>query len=127
MIVENSFSRVRPTLALSAKDEKKPVPAELLHLGYNEAIFRVRAADSGFLVVNEQFHPSWRAWVDGEPQPVFRANFRFRAVPLEAGLHDVRLRYTPAWLPVALTFYVVGFVVALLGIIGRPRIRGRGA
>lgn len=59
----------------------------------------VRASAPGVLVMSEVWYPGWRAWVDGEPAPVARADFLLRAVPIsDAGRHTVRLAYAPAWL-----------------------------
>ena len=39
--------------------------------------------------------PGWKARVDGQPQPIFRANFHFRGVFLEPGRHKVVFTYQP--------------------------------
>jgi len=46
-------------------------------------------------VLNDTFAPGWRADVDGEPAPVFRANALVRAVPVDAGRHRVEFAYAP--------------------------------
>jgi hypothetical protein len=50
---------------------------------------------SGHVVVLDTFDPGWRATVDGRPAPVLAANTVFRAVPVPAGRHRVRLVYRP--------------------------------
>lgn len=60
----------------------------------------VSARGPSFLVVTEGYDPGWRAWVDGEPAAVRRANAIFRAVAVPAGEHVVEMRYRPrpvAW------------------------------
>lgn len=58
----------------------------------------VQASAPGLLVISEVWYPGWRAWVDGEPAPVIRADFVLRAVPIaESGRHTVRLVYAPTW------------------------------
>ena len=42
--------------------------------------------------VSEGYHPWWRALVDGEPAPVWRAALAHLAVPVAAGRHEVELR-----------------------------------
>jgi len=51
-------------------------------------------ADAPALLVAAQmdYHP-WRAYVDGQPTPVLRANYGFQALEVPAGSHDVRLVY----------------------------------
>jgi hypothetical protein len=48
-----------------------------------------------YLVIADNYYPGWRAEVDGQPAPVERANYAFRAVPLPPGSHTVRLVFDP--------------------------------
>jgi hypothetical protein len=56
----------------------------------------VDVARPGFFVLTDTHEPGWRARLDGEPAPVLRANWTFRAVAVPAGRHVVELRYEPA-------------------------------
>lgn len=56
---------------------------------------QVEVASAGVLVIADTWYPGWKAAVDGEPAPVLRANYAFRAVALGPGLHEVELRYAP--------------------------------
>lgn len=47
----------------------------------------------GLLVMSEAYYPAWRAYVDGEPVPLYVADHVLRAVPVPAGKHSVELRY----------------------------------
>ena len=47
------------------------------------------------LVLSEVYYPGWQAIVDGQPNPILRANWAFRAVALEAGRHEIDLRFRP--------------------------------
>ncbi len=49
----------------------------------------------GILVVSESYYPGWRAWVDGSPAEILRADYLLRAVELDAGAHHVRFEYRP--------------------------------
>ncbi len=53
------------------------------------------AAADAYLVLSEVYYPGWTATVDGQPAPIERANFAFRAVPLPPGSHQVELRFAP--------------------------------
>ena len=48
---------------------------------------------SGLLVLSEVYYPAWKAYVDGERVPLYRADYLLRAVPVPAGEHTVELRY----------------------------------
>ena len=53
----------------------------------------VKAGGPRLLVISENYHPFWHAWVDGEERPLLRANYAWKAVALPAGEHRVVLRY----------------------------------
>jgi hypothetical protein len=84
--VESQSERVEPSL---------PVEVEVASVSPRELTLAVSTPRTAVLVLTDLFWPGWRAWVDGLPQPIYRANFLFRAVAVEAGVHEVRLRYEP--------------------------------
>jgi uncharacterized membrane protein YfhO len=47
----------------------------------------------GLLMLGEVYYPAWKAYVDGEPAPLYRADHLFRAVPIPEGEHTIELRY----------------------------------
>jgi uncharacterized membrane protein YfhO len=49
----------------------------------------------GWLVLGEWYYPGWQAWANGREQPIYRADYGLRAIPLAAGIHEVMLRYRP--------------------------------
>ena len=53
------------------------------------------AAENATLLLTDTYYPGWNAYVDGEPAPLWRGNYLFRAVPVPAGVHVVELRYEP--------------------------------
>jgi hypothetical protein len=48
-----------------------------------------------FLVLNEMYHPSWSAWVDGQPTHIYPTNLVMRGILVPAGATTVELRYIP--------------------------------
>lgn len=53
------------------------------------------APSGGFVVLNDVWHPWWRASVDGKPADVLKANVLFRAVAVPPGKHIVRFTFEP--------------------------------
>jgi hypothetical protein len=53
------------------------------------------APKSGILVLNDVWHPWWRASVDGRPVEILKANVLFRAVVVPPGKHAVRFTFHP--------------------------------
>ncbi|MCY3764242.1 MAG: hypothetical protein OXH06_02305 [Gemmatimonadetes bacterium] len=53
----------------------------------------VKAGGPRLLVISENYHPFWHAWVDGEERPLFRVNYAWKAVVVPGGEHRVVLRF----------------------------------
>ncbi|MDP9486376.1 MAG: YfhO family protein, partial [Actinomycetota bacterium] len=81
---------------------------------------------AGLLVLGEVYYPAWRAYVDGEPAPLYRADGLLRAVALPAGEHTVELRYESRTLRVgtAVSLVTCSTLVALGVFAGARRRRG---
>jgi hypothetical protein len=80
---------------------------------------------SGYLVVRDSYARGWRAWVDGVPAPVLRANGKHRAVPIPAGKHEVMLRYGAPGFAAGLAVSLASLVAAAL-LWGAGGREGRG-
>jgi hypothetical protein len=77
-----------------------PPPGErnLYYLGYAPEAYTIVAVTPGpaWVVFSEVFYPGWRAAVNGDEVPIWRANFAFRAVYLDApGTHIIDMRFEP--------------------------------
>jgi uncharacterized membrane protein YfhO len=66
------------------------------------------------LVVADNWYPAWHATVDGKETPILRAYHTLRAVPVEAGTHEVEMVYRAA----IVTRSLWVSVVVLLGLLG---------
>jgi hypothetical protein len=71
----------------------------------------VEAKEVSFLVLSDTYFPGWRAYLDGKPVKIFRANYNFRAVSIPPGKHEVKFVYHPMSVK-------LGVLVTSLGIIG---------
>ncbi len=60
-----------------------------------EIVIETDAPGSAMLVLNDVWHPWWRATVDGAPAEILRANLLFRAVAVPPGKHIVRFTFHP--------------------------------
>jgi hypothetical protein len=55
----------------------------------------VEAAQAGFVVLHDVWHPWWTADVDGVAAPILKANVLFRAVYVPAGRHRLTFAFHP--------------------------------
>lgn len=76
----------------------------------NRVTIGVETDQPGYLVLSDAYYPGWRAEVDGQPEPIRRANYAFRAVYVPAGQHTVQFVFDP---PV----WKLGLVVTLLTLV----------
>jgi hypothetical protein len=58
-------------------------------------VIAVHQERPGILVVSDVYYPGWNAYVDGNPAPLFPADYAFRGVYLEPGDHTVTMTYEP--------------------------------
>jgi hypothetical protein len=89
----------------------------------NGATIRASLDVPGYLVLADTWYPGWQATVDGERVELLRANYAFRAVPLDAGDHVVEMLYRP--LPVRLGVVVSLGILAIGVAVGWVSLRWR--
>jgi hypothetical protein len=94
----------------------------ILRSDVDEIELAVEMGDEGFVVLSNQYHPGWRAYVDGRDERIYRANYILMAVPLAEGSHTVKFVYQPAMHQINL---LVRFIVPL-GLVGVLLYRKRG-
>lgn len=75
-------------------DESQPT------LGFTEytdthITIEINTDDEAYLILNDAYYPGWKARVNGELVPVYRANVMFRAVPIPAGDSEVVFYFEP--------------------------------
>jgi hypothetical protein len=68
---------------------------KLKRYGNTEVEIEVESAQAGFVVLNDIWHPWWRAELDGTEVEILKANVLFRAVKVPAGKHKVRFVFRP--------------------------------
>lgn len=69
---------------------------EVLAYRANSIGLRVVNPAAAILVTSESWYPGWKVYVDGEQRKILKANYAFKAVALEPGVHEVVFRYSPA-------------------------------
>jgi len=87
--------------ALSPTTSAPAGTARLVRYANTEIVVEVDAPSGGILVLNDVWHPWWRATVDGVETEILRANVIFRAAAVPPGKHSVRFTFEPlrgAWL-----------------------------
>ena len=78
------------------------------------------------VILSDIWDPGWTATVDGQGAQIYRADFMFRGVVVDAGEHEIVLRYPATKVKQTLLFYLIPLLAfGLLGIIAtRNRFAG---
>jgi hypothetical protein len=73
-------------------------PGKVQLTSYGTTLVRIHAESpaGGWVVLNDLWHPWWRAEVDGVGAPILQANVLFRAVWTPPGRHEIRFVFDPA-------------------------------
>jgi hypothetical protein len=106
-----------------------PYPPSLIPLSpeYSPNAVKIEVAldRDGYLVLSDTYYPGWRAYVDGEERETLRANYAFRAVPLESGQHTVFFKYDPLSFKTGLVISLAtwGAIILGLAVLGLQRHR----
>ena len=118
---QNKGVRGGPPLQRTNVVREPPVPAygrqglsqkvEIISESNNGLDLQVKAAENELLVLSDTYYPGWKAFVDGEETKIYRADYTFRAIPLNAGEHRVEFVYDPI-------SFKLGTGVTVLGILG---------
>jgi len=77
-----------------------PGSARLARYANTEVIVETDTPADALLLLNDVWHPWWRATVDGAATNILRADVIFRAVAVPPGQHVVRFTFEPlrgAW------------------------------
>lgn len=80
----------------ASSDQDDFRPASVREYLPNRVALEVERGGAGFLVLTDIWFPGWTCTVDGQPAPIYRANFLFRAVKLPAGAREVVFTFAPA-------------------------------
>ena len=74
-------------------------------------VARVRTAQPGIILLADTWYPGWKARVDGQSTPLYRADYILKAIYVPAGDHEIQFYFAPP------TFRI-GAAISLLTILG---------
>ncbi len=91
-----------------------------LERGANAQRLKVSTDRPALLVVLDNYYKAWHVHVDDEDAPLLRANYTFRAIPIPAGQHEVRMSYEAGYLHDPAMASAVTLIVLMLLAFGSP-------
>jgi hypothetical protein len=87
---------------------------------------KAETGDNGLLVLGEIWYPGWEAEVDGRPAEVLRVDGGLRGVAVEAGSHEIVIRFVSPPFRRGMAISLVALVLCLAGIVVPRRYSTRG-
>ena len=81
----------------------------------NHVTVKTSQEGNGFLVLMDSYFPGWTVKVDGQKQPILRANHFYRAVQLGPGQHTLEFDYFPEGMKTGLVVSVLCLFLIVLG------------
>ncbi len=117
----------RPTPDLGRPEDPSADHARVTDYEADRIGLKTTTEARGLLVLSEPYYPAWKAYVDGEPAPVYVADHALRAVPVPAGEHTVELRYESWSLRIGLAVSLVSFLALTALAVAEARGRRKGA
>lgn len=82
------------SIDINLEDEGKN---QVLFTSYkgNEFVLKASLEKGGFLFLSEIHYPGWKAFVDSRERKIYRANYLFRSIYLDKGVHTIRFVFSP--------------------------------
>ena len=84
-----------PPPRLPASSSQPTSTLSILQYDLHTITLAVATDQPGYLVLPDAYYPGWQATVDGQPEPIRRANYAFRTVYVPAGQHTVQFVFDP--------------------------------
>jgi hypothetical protein len=93
------------------------------HFGFQSVDADIEADGTSVVVMSQTYYHNWRAYVDGQPAPLLRANHAFQAVQVPAGPHHVRQIYKDSAFRAGAAVSLAAWPCCLLALFIFPRGR----
>jgi hypothetical protein len=104
LVVLEFMSQERPP---ALEYEAGPAQIVVIETGLNDVTLKATLAQPGFVVLADAYYPGWQATIDGQPEPLYRANSVTRATYVPQGEHIIQYQFRPA------DFYVGSIISGL--------------
>jgi hypothetical protein len=83
-----------------------------------QIVLQTYASSSALLVLSEVYYPAgWKAFVDGNEEPILKTNYVLRSVVVPAGRHQVTFKFEPAVYRIGWTITHAAWGVSILCIL----------
>jgi len=132
-MTEPSFDPMRSVLLehlapSSARHTEQTAPAREARVSVAGATLNSLTLDAytsarGWLVVSEVYYPGWKAYVDGQETPIYKADLVLRAIELNPGHHTVLFVFDPDTIRYGLSITFAGMLLTVSLLLALPQLK----
>lgn len=72
---------------------------QLLTINATRSVINTSSQHDGLIVRSTNYHPDWRAYIDGKPTTIMRSDYLFQAIKVPAGKHEIVFNFEPSIRP----------------------------
>jgi hypothetical protein len=109
-----SFKNHNETRNISYKNEEMGFACTVERYDYGSCDIKVSADNYGILYWSEGYDKGWRAYLDSEEVPIYRANINFKAIAIPKGTSYINFTYNPYLFKAGLSVFYGTFIVSIL-------------
>ena len=81
--------------------------------------YKTESSADGTVVFSEIYYPyGWKAYIDGKPAEIFRANYLLRAMNIPAGEHEIRMEFRPDSVRKGNTMSIICIMIMYATVLG---------
>jgi uncharacterized membrane protein YfhO len=110
-----------PFFLLPKGGDGKEKGVEFVSESNNRLKLLVKMKEKGLLVLSDTYFPGWKAFVNGKKEKIYRANYNFRAIPLEAGDYDIQFIYDPITFKIGISISLITLMGILIYFVKKKR------
>jgi hypothetical protein len=83
-------------------------------------IIDVTSSARSFLVISQTSHPGWKAYINGEPTPLFQTNYVLQGIAVPGGYSRIELVYRPTSVLIGAAISTCSIALVLFFAVARP-------
>lgn len=126
LVIQNKYWDEKYNDALSSLDTNFKI--EITNFSPNEINYKYSSSAPQIVAFSEVYYPEWEMQIDGNEQPIMKANYVIRAAYLPAGDHEIKMHFVPRIYnkakPITLTANIL-FILLLIGAIVQEFLKYR--
>lgn len=115
IVVGNDFSQYVSGFKPAAEDSR----IALTSYAPDVLTYKSQSTADGTVVFSEIYYPyGWKAYIDGKPAEIFRANYLLRAMNIPAGQHEIRMEFRPDSIRKGTTISIICILIMYATVLG---------